>query len=71
MQHKTEYTRYLKITDHYGYTSTYEVNKTYLCDMKKANACQVRAQWYGYEEIGPRRYTLYRCPHHGLIRVRI
>jgi hypothetical protein len=67
MQRKTEYTRYPKLPD----GRTLEINKTYLCDMAKANACQLRAQWYGFEDIGPRTYALYKCPKHGLFRRRV
>lgn len=69
-QKKTEYVKYLKIPT--GKTvSTFEVNKTFLCDMANANACQKRAQWYGIDSIGPRNYMLYKCPQHGMIRRRL
>lgn len=66
-QRKTDYIRYPKLRD----GRTIEINKTFLCDMNKANACQIRAQWYGFENIGPREYALYRCAKHGLLRVRV
>lgn len=47
------------------------LQKTYLCDMAKANACQNRAAWYGFDRIGPRSYAVYECPKHGKFRVRI
>lgn len=71
MRKKTEYDRYLKIADKYGYKRTFEVNKTFLCDIAKANACQARAKWYGFETIGPRAYALYQCSKHGIFRFRI
>lgn len=64
---KTEHVRYAKLAD----GRTLEINKTYLCDMAKANACDNRAKWYGFETIGPRTYALYQCHHHGRIRVRV
>lgn len=66
-QQKTEFTRYPKLPD----GRTIEINKTYLCDMAKANACQTRARWYGFERIGPRIYALYKCPVHGLLKIRV
>lgn len=47
------------------------IKKTYLCDMAKANACQKRARWYGYDTIGPRVYAVYRCADHGDLKVRL
>lgn len=70
-QVKTEYQKYLKTSNKHGGFDTHEVNKTFLCDMAKANACQKRAQWYGYETIGPRLYALYKCAIHGLLKSRI
>lgn len=71
MQKKTEYKKIFKVEQKDGYVLNLgEVQKTYLCDMKNANACQKRAAWYGYETIGPRIYALYRCADHGIFKVR-
>lgn len=67
---KTEYTPIVRLRHGAGH-GFHKVAKTYLCDMKNANACQKRAAWYGIETIGPRHYALYRCPAHGIFRHRI
>lgn len=71
MIRKTEYVPYLKLESRDGKKEVFEVRKTWLCDMAKANACQKRAQWYGYQKIGPRTYAMYSCPRHGKFNVRI
>lgn len=70
---KTEYTKYLKIAQPggHGYMLTFEVNKTFLCDMANANACAKRAPWYGVHTIGPRIYAVYKCPDHGIFNRRL
>lgn len=68
MLKKTIYSRYPKTPIS---NRTIEINKTYLCDMAKANGCQERARWYGFETIGPREYAVYECPGHGKFRIRI
>ena len=50
---------------------TIEINKTYLCDMANANACQKRAPFINLKRIGPRYYAVYKCPEHGKIARRI
>lgn len=72
MMKKTLYAKVLKIPQKDGYYMSFpKMQKTYLCDMKNANACQKRSAWYGYETIGPRTYALYRCATHGIYKVRL
>lgn len=47
----------------------FDINKAYLCDMAKANACQKRAVFKKMEDIGNRIYAVYQCPKHGRFRV--
>lgn len=68
---KSEYIRYLNVPYGRNKRRAFEVNKTLLCDMARANACQRRAKWYGWANIGPRFYALYKCPEHGLLKKRI
>ena len=48
-----------------------KIGKSYLCDMKNANACQKRAPFVKTENIGPRWYAVYKCPKHGEIKIRL
>lgn len=67
---KTEYTKYLKVPMK-DRIFTFQVNKTYLCDMANANACPKRAPWYGVHTIGPRIYAVYKCPIHNIFNRRL